>query len=1425
MAQELDLSFGDVCKLLKKEFDGDPALIGAVESLLGMATVCSFPCLDPVTISAVLPVFTVGNEVTKLGRKVFAKLTGKKDSDYLQRYDRMQLAYTLIVFTAFFGVVDEEVPKSLRDKLRITPEEKKGVTKKAMAAKADKRETDAGAASLIGEPVSFLHPFETLDGQVERHTELWERMGRGFARFIQGLATWENAGEKEQRQLLSWQENIGEKAAKHFAAQYVELAGRFGEFAVWANLHEHKMTKKQLGGLSREVREYAALAKADKTSIDAGFARLGGQLLSIPETIAVSRAEELAEELKTYYRNRLSDPIFKEIMDHASGIPNLKFPKIRDVFIPQSYKTLRYESDVRLEDEEAWAKREERNDLDAFMVNYLSLPHSMRTPLLLLGHPGGGKSLLSTVLSAQLMTDQFTTICVRLREVAADAKIADQIDEAISQITQSKIDPWRTLAKKFRNAPPLIILDGYDELLQASDKVFKDYLKDVREFQESQLEQGHPVRVIVTSRLTLIDKVAVPAGAMALRLMEFDDNRRKHWIRIWNETNSPYFQKTKLKPFAIPSPRKKGADRILALAEQPLLLVMLAIYDAADNALGKKELLDRTLLYNNLLRLFVSRELIKNKEYRRLQDDEQAQRIDDEMFRLGVAALGMYNRRQVHILRGDLDGDLCYFEPGSGNGAAERGALTPANLLLGSFFFIHQSRAKHDAGAREGRTEAFEFLHNTFGEFLTADFILRQVLDEVEAQADAGTNRALRSKLKNQMDAGVGLGDEWYVTLMYTPLFTRPVILEMMREWIVHLLKQRELSGDKYQSQLGKILLNQLDWFLNKQKMPRIFLGESSASGRKPAFTRHPLLGHIAVYTVNLVLLRITTCDSGMKLDESAFDAYEDGARPWDRLTHLWRSWFSLDALANLAVIMRAKREDSVVRVVSKDNARPLPDGEDRLETYRLVSNSLADRIAGGLVDLMTFNPGHQPREHLKFVVDTLAQENVRPTMHILLNQVFMQGRGVHDTATLEEYLDYTEFAMTVAMDNDNPLLLGHIVHCVLHCFKRLAADNVDLRNMEENYIRYFGSYNSSRIFSTNPLLGTIWLLAIMEIPQPYIRSKICESILTDLLEYEIGRRIIRDNPEILILLNKMTDEFTLLGRGQDYQRSYSRKYQRSFTSQITWDLGPDELSQMFSTHPDAVVSYLRLNSVIRRKDGSHWYETHIIDIMFDMLPYVDTEQSGVKTFPILQFLTIFREFGPREAIPDVFEILHRRGYVEHLLQPRNFFALAQENPDAARFFLSLLQSHGKSQPEETRLRYNDDLSGLISDSKYSSYAIMKAKGNIFLAWLEQACQSFRGTAFKRDIHALLDITVHLSYDAISADPELFAAVLMMTRMTGDIAATRKMEECLLALSESPADLDLFVRRLPLGVKKDLLWLKQKQGSSRLDSLISRILD
>ena len=69
------------------------------------------------------------------------------------------------------------------------------------------------------------------------------------------------------------------------------------------------------------------------------------------------------------------------------------------------------------------------------------------------------------------------------------------------------------------------MLDGFDELLQATGITQTDFLLRVQAFQEREADQGRPLTVIVTSRIAVIDRARIPHGTVAVRLEPFNEDQ------------------------------------------------------------------------------------------------------------------------------------------------------------------------------------------------------------------------------------------------------------------------------------------------------------------------------------------------------------------------------------------------------------------------------------------------------------------------------------------------------------------------------------------------------------------------------------------------------------------------------------------------------------------------------------------------------------------------------------------------------------------------------------------------------------------------------------------------------------------------------------------------------------------------------------
>jgi tetratricopeptide (TPR) repeat protein len=277
------LSFEDVCAQMKEGGKHDPKLIEAIDHLFGFAIVCS-PILIGPAGAALLPILAVKNELVKVGKAVFEKVAGNSDDNYLAHEDRMQMAYGLICFTAFFAALDEQIPKPLRQQIGLMAKEKRFLADSAMyrvGAESGQSLSDQRSNPVTSFRLSLDAP-KLLEDQLK---SLWEQMAQGFSSFVEKLAFWEDAKEQDRTPIRSALKRLPEKASEHFKAQYHELAQKFPDFAIWANFQEHEATQEGIVAtqegihdISRQVKRAGELSSARDAAVNAKLERIIARL-------------------------------------------------------------------------------------------------------------------------------------------------------------------------------------------------------------------------------------------------------------------------------------------------------------------------------------------------------------------------------------------------------------------------------------------------------------------------------------------------------------------------------------------------------------------------------------------------------------------------------------------------------------------------------------------------------------------------------------------------------------------------------------------------------------------------------------------------------------------------------------------------------------------------------------------------------------------------------------------------------------------------------------------------------------------------------------------------------------------------------------------------------------------------------------------
>lgn len=999
-----DLSFEGACQIIKGEC---PELVSDIDKFSSLVLTTGVAATIPITVAvgptvltpAAIILTTVGtlsnlfgvkNEILAISERVIAKVISRRDRDTLKEFERMRQAYSMICYTAFFeAIYHDETLLPLMRKLKMTKEEKYNLiihATKDLLGKDHERTNDI-ETDWLKLAIDLPQPGDTFERQHKLLSPLYELLADRLGNFFE-LETVKEQLQKsgDQRKIKGTLMKIPKKALEYFKAQYYGLAMKYSEFAIWLNLQESENERIQQEEIAEYSRKLTDLAAYEKKVVDLGFHKMEEVINDIPLQIERTKINKLLQQLKNWYINTINEPVIDDSQQA------LIYPKKSEIFIPQAFRVLHYTGNERLEDEQTWENLQRRDDLSAFLLSYFNHPTSIYTPLIILGQPGSGKSLLSSMLAARLtaQTSSYTPIRVVLRHINTDATISEQIRDQIYKDTNLD-HTWGEIVDYLEDRPPLVIFDGYDELLQATGKAFfLGYLRDIEEFQRNELKRGQkPIRAIVTSRISLIDKAVIPKHATIVRLLEFDAKRQVEWVLHWNNVNSTYFEQTHTKAFTLP----QDNESINKLAEQPLLLMMLAIYDSVGNPLLKVKNLDQSLLYSELLRRFIERELKKNEQLSRSwQREELDEAIDREMARLGVAAIGMFNRRKLSINKEDLNVDLKFFD--LEKSALERQShqspligerdLLPAEKMFGSFFFqqltaVHKSVGPTTSLKHQGRGDelAYEFLHNTFGEFLTADFMSHKILEETTAIQYLTNMPSLRGTLSQKIERLDGLGPRWFTCFIYAPLFSRPVIVNLLHEWLQHCLERQELNLQEFLTYFDIIVTSHIDLLFTTYALPPL-----TVEGTQNPFSSLPILGHLAIYTLNLILLRTLFAPSGYIFDETKYKSSVDGTRVWDSLTGLWRAWFSFEKLNELAAILATERNGTKIHLKIKKISNTSP-SNDRLNLIYNVSQTLADDVTAGLSGFLLHDSFRADKIELDTISKMLYSEHINEPLTI----------------------------------------------------------------------------------------------------------------------------------------------------------------------------------------------------------------------------------------------------------------------------------------------------------------------------------------------------------------------------------------------------------------------------------------------------------
>jgi len=825
--------------------------------------------------------------------------TVSRKMDRSRGYERQQLivvAHTTIVVAAFFDVFSESVQDELRRKLQITEEDKQELIR------VRPRQGETLFESLYGAEIPAPCAARGFDDNAREIMSWMSRLARQLNASITDIA-----GEE-----VDWP-SILEKAVERYRSHYLTLAATVPEFMVWAMLGEHAATRSAVGELRADI----------AAALDASRHALG----RVERLLALGSASDeglnLCAVVERANRGVLSQPILPDTERYGNGI---HIPAVKDIYINPRYRITLTEN-ARPTDEKWWEReRESRDDFDLMLASHVMAGDSIRLPMLLLGHPGAGKSLLMKVLAARMPAASYTVVRVPLRRVGANAPILDQVQQALNLVTHNRVEWWR-LVEQSEHTIRVILLDGLDELLQATDHDRSGYLQEVMEFQRIEAEQGRPVVVVVTSRTVVADRVDIPDGTTIVKLDGFEQPDIEEWLRRWHRGNAAAIRAGKVRGLTLDAVLRQAE-----LASQPLLLLMLALYSADPAFPALDADLPTSDLYRLLLGGFSSRE-VERKSEQKLRADELEQRVQDHLDRLSVAALAMFNRGQQDVTEDELGTDLAALH---GEIASRNHAIEAGQRLIGEFFFVHAAEAlplsasvpdgdPADETPRPIPRRSYEFLHATFGEYLVAGSVVDELIE------------VARKTFGGRRGPGEPNDDRLFALMSHQPLAGRQSALTFAAE-----IFARKESTTRAQ------VLGALEMLIDSYR-------SRHDSGRYMAYRPTPSdsIRELAAYSANLIALRVTLEDAriGVPLTQ-IFRGSGDALQSWRSMLMLWRSGLDAGGLQAMAATVLLSRDAD-----NADDRKLIQAENDEGPPGYLTTDILLARLAddGPLEDRLRF--------------------------------------------------------------------------------------------------------------------------------------------------------------------------------------------------------------------------------------------------------------------------------------------------------------------------------------------------------------------------------------------------------------------------------------------------------------------------------------
>lgn len=201
-----DYTFRDIEKYLKKDIEAGREILDAFESLSDAAIIFS-PIIFGPQFLPMLELLDVKDRLFSLGHKVYDFIAQKVELDYLDRTEQIRAAYALICYTAYFDVLQDALPSTVRKKLKLKFEKKKELLEESV----ETAETLQLPPTIpdIHCKVFYADHVNSFSEIKEQLIEIYKRVCKNLIKMISETSIFDEEKEKDNHEFESLKKYLG----------------------------------------------------------------------------------------------------------------------------------------------------------------------------------------------------------------------------------------------------------------------------------------------------------------------------------------------------------------------------------------------------------------------------------------------------------------------------------------------------------------------------------------------------------------------------------------------------------------------------------------------------------------------------------------------------------------------------------------------------------------------------------------------------------------------------------------------------------------------------------------------------------------------------------------------------------------------------------------------------------------------------------------------------------------------------------------------------------------------------------------------------------------------------------------------------------------------------------------------------------------